>query len=183
MLLLQNLIPKIKISTRSAATDALMNFFLPYQVAACRMYARGSFYQSGGAYGFRDQLQDCLTLIYSNPDQVRNHIFRCCAHQYLEGDVMHWWHTRHINRVNNGVRSKCSDDLLYLPYVVADYIEKTGDFKMLDIGVKYLSSPPLGSKNERYELPTRSDVKESVYLHCLRNKRYTAATRAAYRAR
>ncbi len=164
----ESLIPKIKVSTRSAATDALMNFFLPYQVAACRMYARGSFYQSGGAYGFRDQLQDCLTLIYSNPNLVRTHIFRCCAHQYLEGDVMHWWHTRHINRVNNGVRSKCSDDLLYLPLVVADYIEKTGDLKTLDIGVKYLSSPPLGSKNERYELPTRSDVKESVYLHCLR---------------
>ena len=164
----ESMIPKIKISTRSAATDALMNFFLPYQVAACRMYARGSFYQSGGAYGFRDQLQDCLTLIYSDPNLVRTHIFRCCAHQYLEGDVMHWWHTRHINRVNNGIRSKCSDDLLYLPYVVADYIEKTGDYKMLDIGVKYLSSPPLGSKSERYELPTRSDVKESVYLHCLR---------------
>ena len=164
----ESMIPKIKISTRSAATDALMNFFLPYQVAACRMYARGSFYQSGGAYGFRDQLQDCLTLIYSNPDQVRNHIFRCCAHQYLEGDVMHWWHTRHINQVNNGIRSKCSDDLLYLPLVVADYIEKTGDRTMLDVGVKYLSSPPLGERNERYELPTRSDVKESVYLHCLR---------------
>ncbi len=164
----ESLIPKIKISTRSAATDALMNFFLPYQVAACRMYARGSFYQSGGAYGFRDQLQDCLTLIYSNPNLVRTHIFRCCAHQYLEGDVMHWWHTRHINRVNNGVRSKCSDDLLYLPLVVADYIEKTNDYAMLDIGVRYLSSPPLGKKNERYELPTRTDVKENVYLHCLR---------------
>lgn len=164
----ESLIPKIKISTRSAATDALMNFFLPYQVAACRMYARGSFYQSGGAYGFRDQLQDCLTMIYSNPNLVRTHIFRCCAHQYLEGDVMHWWHTRHINRVNNGVRSKCSDDLLYLPLVVADYIEKTNDYGMLDIGVRYLSSPPLGKKNERYELPTRTDVKESVYLHCLR---------------
>ena len=164
----ESMAPKIKITTRSAATDALMNFFLPYQVAACRMYARGSFYQSGGAYGFRDQLQDCLTLIYSDPSLVRTHIIRCCAHQYLEGDVMHWWHTRHINRVNNGIRSKCSDDLLYLPLVVADYIEKTGDRSLLDVGVRYLSSAPLGNKGERYELPNRSDVKESVYLHCLR---------------
>ena len=164
----ESMIPKIKISTRSKTTDALMNFFMPYQVAACRMYARGSFYQSGGAYGFRDQLQDCLTLIYSSRELVRNHILRCCAHQYYEGDVMHWWHTRNINRVNNGVRSRCSDDLLYLPLVVADYIEKTGDHSLLDIGVKYLSSPPLGKRNERYELPNRTDVKESVYLHCLR---------------
>ncbi len=164
----ERLLPKIKISTKSAATDVLMNFFLPYQVAACRIYARGSFYQSGGAYGFRDQLQDCLTLIFSNPRAVRTHILRCCAHQYLEGDVMHWWHTRNINGVNNGIRSKCSDDLLYLPLVVADYIEKTDDIALLDIGVRYLSSPPLGRQSERYELPTRSDVKESVYCHCLR---------------
>lgn len=164
----ESMIPRIRISTRSEATDAMMNFFLPYQVAACRMYARGSFYQSGGAYGFRDQLQDCLSLIYSSPSLVRTHILRCCAHQYLEGDVMHWWHTRNIDRANNGIRSKCSDDLLYLPMVVADYIEKTGDSDLLDIGVRYVSSPPLGKHNERYEKPTRSDVCESVYHHCLR---------------
>ncbi len=161
-------IPKIKLTTKSKTQNLMFNFFIPYQVAACRFYARGSFYQSGGAYGFRDQLQDCLTLIYSSPRTVRTHLIRCCAHQYLDGSVMHWWHTRVQNRVNSGIKSKCSDDLLYLPIVIADYIEKTGDFSLLDIEVHYLTSPPLGKQNERYELPERSEIKESVYHHCLR---------------
>lgn len=169
---IDSFLPDIRVSTRSRATDVMMNFFLPYQVAACRFYARGSFYQSGGAYGFRDQLQDCLALIYSDPDAVRTHIIRCCAHQYLEGNVMHWWHTRHQNRVNSGVKSKCSDDLLYLPIVVADYIEKTGDMSLLDVNVSYLTSKPLGEQSERYEYPERTEIKESVYCHCLRALAY-----------
>lgn len=164
----ESLIPKFKIKTKNASIDALMNLFLPYQVAACRFLARGSFYQSGGAYGFRDQLQDCLALIYSLPDSVRNHIIRCCAHQYTDGSVMHWWHTRNYGSVNRGIKSKCSDDLLYLPIVAADYIEKTGDLSILDVNIEYITSPPLGDKSERYEQPTRSGVKENVYLHCLR---------------
>lgn len=169
---IDSFLPKIRVTTRSRATDVMMNFFLPYQVAACRFYARGSFYQSGGAYGFRDQLQDCLALVYSNPQAVRTHIIRCCAHQYLEGNVMHWWHTRHQNGVNSGVKSKCSDDLLYLPIVVADYIEKTGDISLLDVNVSYLISPPLGESGERYEYPERTEIKESVYCHCLRALAY-----------
>lgn len=159
--------PDMKFSTKSKSTDMLLNHFLPYQIAACRFYARGSFYQSGGAYGFRDQLQDCLALVYSNPKAVRTHIIRCCAHQYEDGTVMHWWHTRNYNGVNRGIKSKCSDDLLYLPIVVADYLEKTGDYSVLDVPVYYLSSPPLGSASERYEQPQRSSVRESVYKHCL----------------
>lgn len=163
-----SLIPQIKIKTDNKATDLMMNFFVPYQVAACRFFARGSFYQSGGAYGFRDQLQDSLALIYSNPNVVRTHLIRCCAHQYLEGRVMHWWHTKHYGRVNRGIKSKCSDDMLYLPLVAADYFEKTGDAALFDVEVNYLVSPELGNENERYEQPELSDVKESVYLHCLR---------------
>ena len=164
----ESMIPKIKIKTNDELLNRLMNLHLPYQVAACRFFARGSFYQSGGAYGFRDQLQDCLTLVYSNADLVRTHLIRCCAHQYVDGTVMHWWHTRNINGVNSGIKSKCSDDLLYLPIVLADYIEKTGDDGLLSVTVYYLDSPPLERESERYETPARSDIRESVYRHCLR---------------
>ncbi len=167
----ESMIPKIFVKTETEH-DKMMNFFLPYQVAACRFFARGSFYQSGGAYGFRDQLQDCLTLVYSMPWLVQRHIIRCCAHQYLDGSVMHWWHTRVTNGVNNGIRSKCSDDMLYLPFVVADYIEKTDDSALLDLEIEYLDSPPLGDLSERYELPYKSGVFESVYLHCLKALEY-----------
>ncbi len=167
-----SMIPRIQVSTKSDVHNRMMNFFLPYQISACRFYARGSFYQSGGAYGFRDQLQDSLSIIYSSPETVRRHIFRCCAHQYLEGCVMHWWHTRHYGRVNRGIKSKCSDDMLYLPIVVCDYLEKTGDKEILDVEIHYLSSPPLSNLNERYEQPELSDIKESVYRHCLRALAY-----------
>ena len=169
----ESMVPRLSVTTHSRAHDTMMRFFAPYQVAACRFFARGSFYQSGGAYGFRDQLQDCLTLVYAMPSDVRTHIIRCCAHQYLDGSVMHWWHTRNINRVNSGIRSKCSDDMLYLPIVVADYIEKTGDRGLLDVETYYLTSRPLSSEeSERYETPERSDLKESVYRHCLRALSY-----------
>ena len=162
----ESLLTNIKIKTQNQAFDRFFNFFLPYQVSACRFLARGSFYQSGGAYGFRDQLQDCLTLVYSNPKAVRTHIIRCCAHQYDDGTVMHWWHTRNFNQINRGIKSKCSDDLLYLPWVTADYLEKTNDFSLLSVPVFYLSSPPLGNHAERYEQPQRSQLKETVYQHC-----------------
>ncbi len=161
-------LPKIKVETENPLSDRMFNFFVPYQISACRFYARGSFYQSGGAYGFRDQLQDCLALIYSNPMAVRTHLIRCCAHQYEDGTVMHWWHTRNFNKINRGIKSKCSDDLLYLPLVTADYLEKTDDYSVLAVPVYYLSSPPLGNQGERYEQPQRSETKETVYQHCKR---------------
>ncbi len=167
-----SMIPPVNIVTNDRAVNEMMNFFVPYQISACRFYARGSFYQSGGAYGFRDQLQDCLSVIYSSPETVRAHIIRCCAHQYVEGCVMHWWHTRRFGRVNRGIKSKCSDDLLYLPLVTADYIEKTRDAEILGIKVHYLDSPPLGNLSERYEQPQLSEIKEDVYSHCVRAFRY-----------
>ncbi len=170
-----SLIPKIQFETHREPLNRILNYFIPYQISACRFYARGSFYQSGGAYGFRDQLQDCLSVIYSSPKTVRTHLIRCCAHQYLDGTVMHWWHTRNFKKVNRGIKSQCSDDLLYLPLVTADYIEKTGDKSLLSVSVEYLDSPPLGSLSERYEQPERSGKFESVYHHCLR------ALNAAYK--
>jgi cellobiose phosphorylase len=162
------MIPNIRFESRSRSAAILFNTFLPYQVAACRFFARASFYQSGGAYGFRDQLQDCLCLVYSNPKLVSEHIVRACAHQYTEGDVQHWWHPILTNGVNRGVRSKCSDDFLWLPYVTADYIKKTADYSVLDTEVEYITSPMLGHDAERYELPSLSGIRESVYKHCLR---------------
>ncbi len=167
-----SMIPNVTVASGDRAIDEMMNFFVPYQISACRFYARGSFYQSGGAYGFRDQLQDCLSLVYSSPETVRTHIIRCCAHQYVEGSVMHWWHTRRFGRVNRGIKSKCSDDLLYLPWVTADYIEKMRDTGILDVATHYLDSPPLGNASERYEQPTLSDIKEDVYSHCVRALRH-----------
>ncbi len=172
VLFAESLLPAIKFKTERFELDTLLNYFVPYQISACRFYARGSFYQSGGAYGFRDQLQDCLSVIYSSPKTVRTHILRCCAHQYDDGSVMHWWHTRNYNHVNRGIKSKCSDDLLYLPFVTADYLEKSGDRGILDVSVGYITSPPLGNLSERYEQPEKSSKKESVYLHCLRVLEY-----------
>ncbi len=163
-----SMIPDIQVTTKSKYTDKLLDYFLPYQISACRFYARGSFYQSGGAYGFRDQLQDSLGMIYSDPMAVRTHIIRCCAHQYEDGSVMHWWHTRNYGHVNRGIKSKCSDDLLYLPFVLADYLEKTGDESILHVPVHYLTSPPLNHAAERYEQPNLSHIRESVFHHCLR---------------
>lgn len=157
------MLPPIRVKTRATAQNLFLNRFLPYQVAASRFYARASFRQSGGAYGFRDQLQDCLALVYSKPAEVREHILRCCAHQYEEGDVQHWWHPD-----GKGIRTTCSDDLLWLPFVVADYVNKTGDSGILSAQAEYLASPPLTDEIERYELPARSFLSETVLLHCLR---------------
>ncbi|MHB1152273.1 MAG: GH36-type glycosyl hydrolase domain-containing protein [Eubacteriales bacterium] len=155
-----------ELKTESAALDEMMNFYLPYQAIFCRILARCGFYQSGGAYGFRDQLQDCLSALYFNPSLVRVHLIRCASRQYTEGDVMHWWHG---GKKPHGVRTRCSDDLLWLPYVTAEYITRTGDATVLDILAPYVISPPLSDcESERYEYPERSDLRESLYHHCLR---------------
>ena len=159
----RSFLPPLRIETKSPSLDRFLTLFLPYQVAASRVYCRASFRQSGGAYGFRDQLQDGLALVFSDPAAVRAHLLRCLARQYEEGDVMHWWHENGV-----GVRTTCSDDLLWLPLAVADYIEKTGDTAFLDETVPYLSSPPLQNENERCETPTVSSLREPVLPHLLR---------------
>ncbi len=161
-------LPPIKLACQNKALEAMFGVFAPYQTAACRFFGRGAFYQSSGAYGFRDQLQDCLYLVCSMPDIVRTHLIRCAARQYTDGSVQHWWHPCRRQGHIHGVRTKCSDDFLWLPLCVADYIEKTGDYGILRLEIPYLVSEPLGEHSERYEAAGRTDYKESLYMHCVR---------------
>ncbi len=145
------------------AVDDLYNYRLPLQCALSRFCARTGPYQSGGAWGARDQAQDALFLIDRARDMVKSHIFRLCAHQFVEGDVFHWWHG------NRGTRTRCSDDYLWLVLLICAYVEKTGDESILDVKVRYLSAPPL-SKNERerYDEARDSELRESVWEHAKR---------------
>ncbi len=144
--------------------ERMMNLWLPYQVRASRLMARMGPYQAGGAFGFRDQLQDQLALMHTEPGLVRRHILLCAAHQYREGDVQHWWHPE-----RRGVRTRISDDKLFLPYLTALYIQVTGDADILSCPAPYLLSPPLAEgERERYEEPEESDFQESLLAHCLR---------------
>ena len=136
------------------------------QVCA-RLEARTSLYQSGGAFGFRDQLQDAVNLLLVERDSARERILEACRHQYLEGDVMHWWHAQPEG--DRGVRTRCSDDLLWLCWALGEYTETTDDLSLCEESVPYLSSPPLGEKEkDRYERPERAALSESVLDHALR---------------
>ena len=167
--------PKIKLSSSNKAFDVMFNTFLPYQNIAGRIFGRTGFYQSSGAYGYRDQLQDMMGIIYSSPDFVRTHIYRAAAHQFIEGDVQHWWHNIKTpdSTAHRGVRTKCSDDYLWLPYVTAFYINKTGDYSILETKIEYLTDNPLAkNEKERYNEPKKSGIKESIYEHCKKSIEY-----------
>ncbi len=159
----------LHIQTPDAALDHYLNGWALYQVAACRLFARTSLYQNGGAYGFRDQLQDVCALLYTAPELAREQILRACAHQYLEGDVQHWWHPAADKGTEKGVRTRISDDLLWLPYVLCEYVEKTGDRTILAELAPFLESPPLGDQEwERYEGPAVSGKRATVLEHAAR---------------
>lgn len=148
-----------------ARLDTFFNLYSRYQALICRQFARCGFSQTGGAYGFRDQLQDCLCTVYGEPALAKAHILRCAAHQYEEGDVMHWFHPL----TETGIRSRCSDDMLWLPYAVYKYIKITGDKKILDINVRYISSEPLSdNERDRYEKAVLSDKKDPLLMHCIK---------------
>ncbi|MBQ7834631.1 MAG: hypothetical protein IJ385_02505 [Ruminiclostridium sp.] len=144
--------------------NKLYNYWLPWQTVGCRMWARSGFYQNGGAFGFRDQLQDSMAAVHFMPDEAKRQILNCCASQFQEGDVLHWWHK--TNRGRKGVRTKCSDDMLWLPFVTAYYVKKTGDGNILSLNVQYIKGENLGTEHEKYMEVTGTDVRENVYLHC-----------------
>lgn len=153
-----------EIESRSPELNSLFRTWLPWQTVGCRLWARSAFYQNGGAYGFRDQLQDSLAAIEYMPAEAKRQILRCCASQFPEGDVLHWWHR--TNRGRKGVRTRCSDDLLWLPYVTAVYVKKTKDKDILSLNVQYINGEPLGEQNEKYMEVENGNVRESVYRHC-----------------
>lgn len=156
----------IQVKTPDAAMDLLLNQYLLYQTTACRLWGRSAFYQSGGAYGFRDQLQDVLSLVYSMPFECKNQILKCAAHQFSEGDVLHWWHPLDVEK---GIRTKFSDDLLWLPFAAAEYIERTGDYDLLKSEVNFIEGEKLAeNESEKYETPLKADLKATVYEHCIR---------------
>lgn len=146
--------------------DRRMDLFLnrlPYQVLCCRYYARAGWYQAGGAYGFRDQLQDCLALLYVSPSLVRGHILTAAAHQFEEGDVQHWWHPPYL-----GVRTRISDDFLYLPYVTAEYIMFSGDKGILDENVPFIKGKKLRKDERDAYFAADPSTAAPLYLHCVK---------------
>jgi N,N'-diacetylchitobiose phosphorylase len=156
----------VQIETPSPALDLMVNGWLAYQNLACRMWGRSAYYQSGGAFGFRDQLQDSAALLYLDPSLTRAQILLHASHQFVEGDVMHWWHPP----MSKGIRTRFSDDLLWLPYITAFYVTSTGDASVLDASAPFITGPQLeGEEDELFMLPADSGTAGSVYEHCCRS--------------
>lgn len=161
----KDVLEKIQVYTPIESINIMLNGWVLYQTISSRLLGRTGFYQSGGAYGFRDQLQDTLALKYTSPDKIKKQIIKHAKHQFIEGDVLHWWH----EETSRGIRTRFSDDLLWLAFLTEEYIEVTGDKKILDIKVPYLAGKVLEKEEkERYDLYSPSNIEEDIYSHIMK---------------